>query len=196
MSRRRTALVSIERALSSSRRKETSSWNRSLDTLSRREEAIRKKRGRNWSLVDREPRVDHRGAKVYHARMEARLREAVQEVLDEWIRADGVLASIDYEVKLSPDKRQAIMKWSSPIQPRAFGDVFGKAQDDSTRIEKYFNRRVVQLRYDVTRRLNFKFSPEFLIFKKKERKNKADVDYTVKRDPFDDDEYEEEEELY
>lgn len=144
--------------------------------------------------MDREPRIDRRGAKVYHSRMEARLRDAVDEVLFEWMRADGVLRSVEYEIKLSPDKRQALMYWSIPKPLESFKDVFGQLDDGASLVEKYLNRRVVQLRYDVTRRLNFKFSPEFLIFRKK--KKGVVVDHTKKRKPrfggeLDDDEEDE-----
>lgn len=145
-------------------------WQQALDVLAKREALLRRRRGRNWNVAPDVVRRDARGPTVRQARATARVREAIDAVFYDWRRQDDVLADVSYDLKLSPDARQAYVYWGrEPPVRRTAVDLFSLfgAADHDDRIERYLERRLAELRLAVTRRARFKYSPEIKLFRRR-----------------------------
>lgn len=146
----------------------TRAWSRSLEVLAKREAILRSAKGHGFTLSDNPERLDARGPGVRLAKATARVREAIDKLWYTWAREDGVLENISYDLKLSPDVRQAYIYWyeESPHQQSEVDlvDIFGSAREGG--IQRYLERHRSKLRLYVTRHAQFRYAPDIRIFER------------------------------
>lgn len=150
-------------------------WSRSLEVLAKREAILRNTKGHGFALSNNPERLDARGPSVRLAKATARVREAIDKLWHTWAREDGVLDNISYDLRLSPDARQAYIYWyeESPLKKSEVNlvDIFGDARESG--IQRYLERHRSKLRLYITRHAQFRYAPDIRIFQRHPQRNRS-----------------------